>query len=859
MARPTLEVQFRPGAGPLYDNTSSGLLIAGLGGYATTPDHADVDITGDIDLRAEATLDTWAAGTYRPLVSKWQFPGHLSWILSITDAGLLRFSYSTDGTNFAWQESTAPVVAGDGQRHAVRATCDVNNGAAGHTIAFYTAPTISGTWTQLGSSQVVPGTINFHAGTAPVEVGAYNAGNQAADWDSPNGTIHAAEIRAGIAGTVRANPDFSGRTAGTTGFTDTAGRAWTVVGRASITEGGTVPWVTLSQGGPHGNRVIGPVEWETGRQRDDADWPAAEATLTLKNDDRLFDPENTSSTYYGQLKPLVPFRIRATYDGGGTYDDQYYGFVDSGWVQGLQPPDGIVCNIHLVDLLGVLAGRKELPAVFDAAVLGEEPDAFWRLGQNGTESVPDIASTHHGHVVGQPSELSARLIPGSGGALEFNAIDDDTDRVDISRSPIITDPFAATVVVVFRALLPADAGSIHPLFFQGDGTISGKKFIVYIDTDDELKLIAAAGPSGAFGWTSDVPVTDGEPHIAFAVERANGSGIALDDALVNAVSTATFGQKGNGVAIGGTPLAAPGYTDNQYEGQIAAVAVFNRETTFTERQAILNGWRSLDGQRSDQQIRWALGQLGVPPGLIDLDEGRAIMGPADTEGLDALEFIRRVARTEQGAFFIDHRGGGKLRLTERYHAWLDTRATAIQATFSDDPGPVELFGAVRVEPDALQVEPNGLDSIVNRWTVAWRDGEETAEDTASVAEYGARGDSIDTQAATPSQALGIAQFKAALTAQPLSRIRGVGLLPGAAENAFPVATGVRLLDRIAYRSQPAATGSVITKALTVEGCRHRVEGRSWRTDFYTSAALDTQTSLFILGTSELDGPDVLGI
>ncbi|NIR36252.1 MAG: hypothetical protein GWN07_09675, partial [Actinobacteria bacterium] len=51
-------------------------------------------------------------------------------------------------------------------------------------------------------------------------------------------------------------------------------------------------------------------EWEIGRQRDLTEWPPGEATIVLRNDDhREFDPDNTSSTYNGQLLPRVPFRI----------------------------------------------------------------------------------------------------------------------------------------------------------------------------------------------------------------------------------------------------------------------------------------------------------------------------------------------------------------------------------------------------------------------------------------------------------------------------------------------------------------------------------------------------------------------
>src|SRR5690606_26104417 len=70
----------------------------------------------------------------------------------------------------------------------------------------------------------------------------------------------------------------------------------------------TPTWIELTAGGPHGNRVRS-AEWTWGRQSDDQDWPPGQATIVLTNHDRMFDPDNTSGTYSGDLLPRVPFRL----------------------------------------------------------------------------------------------------------------------------------------------------------------------------------------------------------------------------------------------------------------------------------------------------------------------------------------------------------------------------------------------------------------------------------------------------------------------------------------------------------------------------------------------------------------------
>ena len=118
-------------------------------------------------------------------------------------------------------------------RLAVRVTLDVDNGAAGRTVTFYTAPTITGTWVQLGVAVTTAGITSIFSNTAAGAIGAHDAGTDGLFA----GRVYAAEIRNGINGTAVANPDFAAQPAGTTSFVDAAGRTWTINGSAAITAG----------------------------------------------------------------------------------------------------------------------------------------------------------------------------------------------------------------------------------------------------------------------------------------------------------------------------------------------------------------------------------------------------------------------------------------------------------------------------------------------------------------------------------------------------------------------------------------------------------------------------------------------
>ncbi|WP_432164859.1 hypothetical protein [Streptomyces sp. bgisy031] len=198
--------------------------------YASTPDTAALDITGDIDLRWEGELN-WYDPAPQMLLGKWGPSGGRSWHLRIQDRTFY-FGLSQDGSLAlaAWQ--SLPQLP---RRAALRATVDVDNGAGSWAVRHYWAPSISGPWTQIGPDLSFPGTMSFFNSSSPLYVGCPDM-STTPPRPPFTGRCYAAEVRSGIDGTVVAAPSFESQPVGIAGFNDSAGRAWTLAGTAAVAD-----------------------------------------------------------------------------------------------------------------------------------------------------------------------------------------------------------------------------------------------------------------------------------------------------------------------------------------------------------------------------------------------------------------------------------------------------------------------------------------------------------------------------------------------------------------------------------------------------------------------------------------------
>lgn len=210
---------------------------------ATTPDHADLDVTGDIDIRVKVAMDDWTPATRQSPVGKYESTGNQrSYWLGVETGGTLIFVWSPNGSTGDNRTSTAAVPFADGEVGWIRATLDVDD-AGNRVTRFYTSTDSTQdpgavSWTQLGLDRVQAGTTEIFASTENLEAGSVNGGTEPVA-----GNLYVVAVYNGINGTLVGHFDADNFTVGdsdTDTAVDSTGKTWTINGANSVIESGGV-------------------------------------------------------------------------------------------------------------------------------------------------------------------------------------------------------------------------------------------------------------------------------------------------------------------------------------------------------------------------------------------------------------------------------------------------------------------------------------------------------------------------------------------------------------------------------------------------------------------------------------------
>jgi hypothetical protein len=178
---------------PPQVSTAALWLPGSSGNYVSCPDAAGLDITGDICIVAKVALDDWTPGAATVIVGKRDGGTTKSYQFYVDTSGNLALMWSTDGSAETADTSTTPTGASNGTALWVAATLDVNNGASGYSVRFWTGSD-GETWTQLGATVVGGSTTSIFASTSPLEIGSIVGGTAL----NLAGKVYSVSVRTGI-------------------------------------------------------------------------------------------------------------------------------------------------------------------------------------------------------------------------------------------------------------------------------------------------------------------------------------------------------------------------------------------------------------------------------------------------------------------------------------------------------------------------------------------------------------------------------------------------------------------------------------------------------------------------------------
>ena len=229
-------LDYRSTQNPLY------LSLPGtINQFANSPDSVVSSVTGDIAVVVRVAMQDWTPAAASDLLTKWLTTGNQrSYGLELAPTGAMNWSWSTLGTAVSVSAKTSSVPGFvDGSINYVAVTHDVDNGAGGNDVKFWTSQDGS-TWTQLGSTATTAGTTSFFDSTALLNIGAYDAGA----LGNAAGNFYSAQVYSGIppmfGGSGSASPvvDFNPHRDATTPTgtitSSTTGEVWTINGASSV-------------------------------------------------------------------------------------------------------------------------------------------------------------------------------------------------------------------------------------------------------------------------------------------------------------------------------------------------------------------------------------------------------------------------------------------------------------------------------------------------------------------------------------------------------------------------------------------------------------------------------------------------
>lgn len=578
------------------------------------------------------------------------------------------------------------------------------------------------------------------------------------------------------------------------------------------------------------------VTTRRGRSNETENFEAGTATLVLDNRDRRFDPFYTSGPYYGKLLPRRQIRIQAT-NNATTYP-VFRGYVD-GWPVTLTDAgfDSTV-TLSCFDVLGLIADEELPDDLSEAYIQSLSPRHYYPLddpidGLAPTTVVCRDAGSLPLNLTPTVTSAQTRIgnLPGLAPALSNTSLNltDPTEVRLQGYGTTTTTPAAMTVALWWVLSQP----TISTLIV---GVTSGFRVEAsYNETTTTLTVDVINASTGARNryTTTTLTIDTDIPHHLAVVVAAGGTGTIYLDGVAVSMSVAA-----SSITI--DPIEQVLLRAGQYQ----QLAVIPSALTATQVQQLYLLGNSKLPEGTTARFQRLLQYTSLPTAFYNTPSSSytAQLMEIGAGGPPVTQELQILADSEGGNLYVDR--SGVLLITSR-NAIFEGRSLTSQATFGGAGVTLAPQLAYRVDADTMR----------NDLAIGYSgDGTIQITDTASVTAYGTAGGSWKTQLATIDAAKSLGELLVGFSKNPTPVLDPVQVNPAATTAAWDTVLGLELLDRITVEVVPRV-GSSITMKQILQSVEHVITPGTWTTTLNGSTRF---TNPFILDTSTLDGPDLLG-
>lgn len=633
------------------------------------------------------------------------------------------------------------------------------------------------------------------------------------------------------------------------GFSTTAGGGRVPLGSTLA----SINWTDITE-------HVREVSTSRGRSSELDTYSAGSCQVLLDNRTRLFDPENSAGTYYGNLTPLRPIRIRVT-PNGGTIRSIFFGFIDQ-WPQSYSWPNEATVTVTATDAFKVLNEFK-LPPYWRKTITDAPATAWYPLA--------DFNGSQYAFEIEKWSARSAAWAASSGGVASYCTPGDAL----IVGEPATSSSFDGNKTLLIIDPLGTDGGltvfSVE-MWIQTTETVTGNYSIwnhgTFVNAANIGMVVSGGnativgqfgGRSGGsvYGSTQNVQVTvnDGRPHhIALMYSNLFPSGPKTWDLWVDGINTSTAGSyladvdnqyafMSLGLPV--TKTTDPGGAFDQYfRGSIQHLVIY-KDYEFTNADALahyqIGAGTYLQGTRTDERITVIADLADWMTDGLDLNTGDTTVLGLQVNNKGLLDALKEVETAEQGRLFMSV--DGKIRFIDRNAEGSGNFITS-QATFSDNPG----VGEIKYADITLTYDDR---YIFNEITVTQPDNSSyTSADTTSQNKYFKRALNIDNFIADAAYFLvNTSLYRLAKYKDPQMRIDELTVNTRRDVAYQSPCVTLDIGDRITVERTPQDVGAQISKSLIIEGIKHSITRDNWVVTFNTDPTL--QNAPFVLDSATL--------